>query len=72
MLDVWVLELFKSCIAPDSEIDAEIIQDEDEAEDEDDDEVSQDDQGRILENCYLGMVDTLAKQVRWLFYDQRR
>lgn len=48
-------------MAPENEIDAEIIQDEDEEEDED--EVSQEDQGRILENCYLGMVDTLAKQV---------
>ncbi len=46
------------------EVDPGVIQDEDELDDEDDDEVSQDDQGRILENCYLAMVDSLAKQVR--------
>lgn len=56
-------ELFKPCIPPECEVDPGVIQDEDEADDEDDDEVSQDDQGRILENCYLGMVDALAKQV---------
>lgn len=43
-----------------------MIQDEDDVDDEDDDEVSQDDQGRILENCYLAMVDALAKQVHIL------
>lgn len=57
------VELFKSCIATETEVDPEGIQDEDEIEEEDDDEVSQDDQGRILENCYLAMVDALAKQV---------
>lgn len=60
---VQFLELFKSVLPPESEVDPANIQDEDEADDEDDDEVSQDDQGRILENCYQGMVDALAKQV---------
>lgn len=62
------LELFKSVIPPENEIDPATIQDEDEMDDEDDDEVSQDDQGRILENCYLAMVDSLAKQVREYFF----
>lgn len=61
-----LVELFKSCIATETEVDPEGIQDEDEIEEEDDDEVSQDDQGRILENCYLAMVDALAKQVHEL------
>ena len=58
------VELFKSVITSENEVDPGMIQDEDEADDEDDDEISQDDQGRILENCYQGMVDALAKQVR--------
>lgn len=75
LLIIIVSELFRSCLRDSSEgeSDIDVIEeveedDEDEEEEEEEEESGSGDENQaVLENCFLAMVDTLAKQVCTLF-----
>jgi len=58
------LGLFSRCLSPANGDACDVLEGEDEEEEEEEDEEEEEGaEGAVLKNCFLAMVDTLAKQV---------